>query len=591
MTGGRPAVFRTVLAGFCLVPSRAQACSRFAFLCRDLLPAARSLWRAVYVSPTCTTDLTERLLDTAATMSKAASAPPAGPSPSAPASPSPATAYIAIEAVPALVRSVRAAFDSGRTRPLAWRLAQLRGLRRLMTENVAAIEEALRLDLGRPRLESLMAEVHASVPEVDAAIAGLASWTAEEAVATPPALLPASSCVQRQPLGVVLVISPWNYPIALAVNSAVAAIAAGNACVIKPSEVAPHSARLLAELAPRYLDAQAVRVVLGAVPETTALLRERFDHIIYTGSTAVGKVIMRAAAEHLTPVTLELGGKSPALVDASADLDAAARSIVWGRCMNAGQTCVAPDYVLVDRRVEEALVARIGKTLADFYGARAAESPDFGRIVNDGHFKRVCALLHGDHGGTVAFGGETDAATRFVAPTVIRNPRQDCALMRDEIFGPLLPVIGVESLQQAVADWVAPREKPLALYVYSRSASAVRWVLENTTSGGAVVNDSIVHLVNSELPFGGVGHSGMGAYHGRAGFEAMTHRRAVVRQSTLLNVIDAVRRPPYANKYSAVNALLSSMPNALPLPAWRDALIVVLAAAVAVLGAKVAGKF
>ena len=188
----------------------------------------------MYVSPTCTTDLTERLLDTAATMSKAASAPPAGPSPSAPASPSPATAYIAIEAVPALVRSVRAAFDSGRTRPLAWRLAQLRGLRRLMTENVAAIEEALRLDLGRPRLESLMAEVHASVPEVDAAIAGLASWTAEEAVATPPALLPASSCVQRQPLGVVLVISPWNYPIALAVNSAVAAIAAGNACVIKP---------------------------------------------------------------------------------------------------------------------------------------------------------------------------------------------------------------------------------------------------------------------------------------------------------------------------------------------------------------------
>jgi aldehyde dehydrogenase (NAD+) len=502
-----------------------------------------------------------------------------------------AGAYIAVADVPALVRSVRAAFDSGRTRPMAWRLAQLRGLRRLLTENVAAVEEALRLDLGRPRLEALMAEVHAAVPEVDAAIAGLAAWTAEEAVETPPALLPASSCVQRQPLGVVLVIAPWNYPIALALNSAVAAIAAGNACIIKPSEVAPHSARLLAELVPRYVDGLAVRVVLGAVPETTALLRERFDHIIYTGSTAVGKVVMRAAAEHLTPVTLELGGKSPALVDASADLDAAARSIVWGRCMNAGQTCVAPDYVLVDRRVEEALVARIGATLTAFYGARAAESPDFGRIVSDGHFRRVCALLHGDHGGTVAFGGETDAATRFVAPTVIRNPRQDSALMRDEIFGPLLPVIGVDSLQQAVADWVAPREKPLALYVYSRSASAVRWVLENTTSGGAAVNDAVVQLVNTSLPFGGVGHSGMGAYHGRAGFEAMSHRRAVLRQSTLLNVIDAVRRPPYASKYGKVSALLNSLPGHLPLPGWKDAIIAVLAAAVAVLGAKVAGRF
>jgi acyl-CoA reductase-like NAD-dependent aldehyde dehydrogenase len=237
---------------------------------------------------------------------------------------------------------------------------------------------------------------------------------------------------------------------------------------------------------------------------------------------------MRAAAEHLTPVTLELGGKSPALVDASADLDAAARSIVWGRCINAGQTCVAPDYVLVDKRVEEALVAKIGATLRDYYGARVADSPDFGRIVSEGHFKRVCALLQGDHGGSVAFGGETDAATRFIAPTVIRNPRQDSALMRDEIFGPLLPVIGVDSLQRAVADWVAPREKPLALYVYARSGSAVRWVLENTSSGGVTVNDSVLHLANSNLPFGGVGHSGMGAYHGRAGFEALSHRRSVL---------------------------------------------------------------
>jgi aldehyde dehydrogenase (NAD+) len=502
-----------------------------------------------------------------------------------------ASLFVAPDAVPALVRSVRAAFDSGRTRPLAWRAAQLRALRRLLTENVPAVEEALRLDLARPRLEAAMAEVNAVTSEVDAALAGMSAWAAEEAVVTPPALLPASSAVQRQPLGVVLVIAPWNYPIALALNCAVAAIAAGNACVIKPSEVAPHSARLLAELAPRYLDALAVRVVLGAVPETTALLRERWDHIVYTGSTAVGKVVMRAAAEHLTPVTLELGGKSPALVDASADLDAAARSIVWGRCMNAGQTCVAPDYVLVDRRVEEALVAKIGATLRNFYGARAADSPDFGRIVSEGHFKRVCALLQGDHGGTVAFGGETDAATRFIAPTVIRNPRQDSALMRDEIFGPLLPVIGVDSLQQAVAEWVAPREKPLALYVFARSSSAVRWVLENTSSGGVTVNDSVVHLVNANLPFGGVGHSGMGAYHGRAGFEALSHRRSVLRQSTLLNVIDMVRSPPYAHKYAKVRALLDAMPSALPLPGWKDALLLGLSIAVAVLAAKVAGKF
>jgi len=512
-------------------------------------------------------------------------------SPSSSAAASPDHGFIDVADVPALVRSVRAVFNGGRTKPLAWRLTQLRGIRRLLLENVAAIEEALRLDLGRPRLESLMAEVHASVPEADAAIANLSRWTADEPVATPPALLPASSAVQRQPLGVVLIISPWNYPISLAINSAVAAVAAGNAVIIKPSEVAPRSAQLMAALVPRYLDVQAVRVALGAVPETTALLKERFDGIIYTGSTAVGRVVARAAAEHLTPCVLELGGKSPCLVDASADLDAAARAIVWGRCLNAGQTCVAPDYVLVDKRVEEALVARIGKTVAAFYGARVAESPDFGRIVSDGHFKRVCALLHGDHGGVVAFGGETDAATRFVAPTVIRNPRQDSALMRDEIFGPLLPVIGVDSVQQGVAQWVQPREKPLALYVFSRTSSTVEWVKANTTSGGLVCNDVVLHLTNPDLPFGGVGASGMGAYHGRAGFEAMSHRRAVLKASTLLNVSDVVRSPPYGKKYGWVHALLGGLPGAMPMPAWKDTLIVLLAATVAVLSAKVAGKF
>jgi aldehyde dehydrogenase (NAD+) len=511
--------------------------------------------------------------------------------PDAPPPPPQQHGFVDVADVPALVRSVRAVFDSGRTKPLSWRLAQLRGVRRLLLENVAAIEEALRLDLGRPRLEALMAEVHASVPEADAAITNLARWAADETVATPPALMPASSCVQRQPLGVVLIISPWNYPISLAINSAIAAIAAGNACIIKPSEVAPRSAQLMAALVPRYLDAQAVRVALGAVPETTALLRERFDGIVYTGSTAVGKVVMRAAAEHLTPCVLELGGKSPCLVDASADLDAAARAIVWGRCLNAGQTCVAPDYVLVDKRVEEALVARIGKTIAAYYGARVAESPDFGRIVSDGHFKRVSALLHGDHGGVVAFGGETDAATRFVAPTVIRNPRQDSALMRDEIFGPLLPVIGVDSVQQGVAQWVQPREKPLALYLFSRTSSTVRWVMENTTSGGLSVNDVVMQLTNPDLPFGGVGASGMGAYHGRAGFEAMSHRRSVLKQSTLLNVTDMVRSPPYGKKYDGVHMLLGGLPGALPLPPWKDSLIAALALAVAVLSAKVAGKF
>ena len=492
-----------------------------------------------------------------------------------------------LDKIAAAVAGARAAFDAGTTRPLAWRVKQIRGVRAFVTQNEDAIVEAVRADLGRARTESVIGEVFATVPECDDAIANLASWAAERAADTPPSLMPATSAVQPQPLGVVCVIAPWNYPICLALTCLVAALAAGNACVLKPSEVAQRSAALMARLLPRYLDAEAVRLVLGGVPEATHLLKQRFDHIIYTGGTAVGRVVMRAAAEHLTPVTLELGGKSPALVDASADLAAAARSIVWGRCLNAGQTCVAPDYVLVDRRVEAALVAKLAETMRAFYGARAAESPDLGRIVSDGHFKRVRALLEG-HGGEVALGGETDAATRFVAPTIVRNPRADSALMREEIFAPILPVIGVESVAQGVRQWVHAREKPLALYLYARDAALERWVMANTTSGGLVVNDCVLQLLNPNLPFGGVGDSGTGAYHGRRGFDAMSHLRAVVRQSRLINVADMLRTPPYSDaKLGWLRFLLTSLPGYLPLPGAKDVIILGLAVAVAVLASGV----
>ncbi len=334
-------------------------------------------------------------------------------------------------------------------------------------------------------------------------------------------------------------IGPWNYPIQLLLSPLVGAIAAGNAAVLKPSELAPASAAALAELVPRYLDTACIRVIEGGVPETEELLAERFDYIFFTGSTRVGRIVMEAAAKHLTPVTLELGGKSPCIVARDADMDVAARRIAWGKLVNAGQTCVAPDYVLVDAAAADSLVHRLEAAIRDFYGDDPRQSPDFARIVSPAHHARLCSFFED---GDVVVGGAADPDDRYVAPTILRNVRPDAKVMQEEIFGPILPVLTVESVDEAI-EFVNAREKPLALYVFTRDKATSRRVVERTSSGGACINDVVAHLGVPDLPFGGVGESGMGAYHGRHGFETFSHRKAVLDKSTLVD--PALRYPPY----------------------------------------------
>jgi len=442
----------------------------------------------------------------------------------------------------ATLRELRAAFAAGRTRPLEWRDRQLAALQRLLEEREDEILEALHADVGKPALEAWVAEVQYIRGELALMRRKLPRWVAPERVATPLLAQPGSSRIYREPLGVVLVISPWNYPFQLAIGPLVGVLAAGNCAVVKPSELAPATSALIARRLPEYVDPACVRVIEGGVPETTALLGERFDHIFYTGNGVVGRVVMQAAARHLTPVTLELGGKSPCLVDESADLAVTARRICWGKFWNAGQTCVAPDYVLVHERLHEPLLAELRRCLRDFYGDDPRRSPDFGRIVNQRHHRRLVRLLEG---ATVVVGGEADEAERYLAPTVLRDVAPDAPVMAEEIFGPILPVLAAPSLAAAV-DFVNARDQPLALYLFARDAAAQEQVIAGTSSGAVTVNHAWMHMAVPGLPFGGVGESGMGAYHGRLTFETFTHRKAVLRKPTFAD--PEFVYPPYTAK-------------------------------------------
>ena len=429
-----------------------------------------------------------------------------------------------------LVDNVRAVFRSGRTRPAEWRRGQLEALLALLTEHEAELVEAIQSDLGRPVAEAFVADIGHARLQIKHVLKHFESWMKPKRMSAGFLSQPASAEQIHEPLGVCLIIAPWNYPIQLLVEPMAAAIAAGNAVVVKPSELAPACAAVMARLIPHYLDDEAVVVVEGAVAETTALLSIPFDHIFFTGSTNVGKVVMSAAAKHLTPVVLELGGKSPTIVAADADLEVAARRIAWAKCLNTGQTCIAPDYVLVEASVAEELVQRIADALERYYTATPSSSPDLGRIINHHHFDRLVGLAD-TAGGTLICGGTHDRESKFFAPTVIINPDLDSPLMQEEIFGPILPVISVPDVDAAI-EMVNDRPKPLALYVFSKSPETADRVLERTSSGGACVNHLMMHLVPEGLPFGGVGPSGMGSYHGRSGFDAFSHHKSVLRKST-----------------------------------------------------------
>ncbi|MFJ4522140.1 aldehyde dehydrogenase family protein [Streptomyces sp. NPDC088810] len=424
-----------------------------------------------------------------------------------------------------LVARLRATFATGRTKSVEWRTGQLRRLRAMLTERGADLAAALRADLGKSSTEAYRIEIDFTVREIDHTLEHLADWLRPEPAPVPAHLgADATAWTQYDPLGVVLVIAPWNYPAQLLLAPVVGALASGNAVVAKPSELAPATSAALAELIPAYLDTDAVAVVEGGVPETTALLAQRFDHIFYTGNGTVGRIVLRAAAEHLTPVTLELGGKSPVFVDRGTDLDVVADRLARGKFLNAGQTCVAPDYVLTDPETAPALEAALVRAVEGLFGSDPAVSPEYGRIVNERHFDRLFALLGS---GRVAVGGVGDRAARYIAPTVLADVDPKSPVMQEEIFGPILPIVTVAGLDEAIT-FINDRDKPLALYVFSESDETRERIAAETSSGGLGHGLPLAHLTVSDLPFGGVGESGMGNYHGRYSIETFSHRKAVL---------------------------------------------------------------
>ena len=439
----------------------------------------------------------------------------------------------------ATVARLRSAFADGRTKPLAWRRAQLRALRRLLTEERTTLEGALKADLGKSPVESHTTEIGFVVNEIDHTLRHLASWLRPQRVSVPMALAPARARRVREPLGTVLIISPWNYPVNLALAPLVGALAAGNAALLKPSELAPATSSALADLIPRYLDAEAVAVVEGGVPESTTLLEQRFDHIFYTGNGAVARIVMGAAVKHLTPVTLELGGKSPAIVEPGADAATTARRLAWGKFTNAGQTCVAPDYVLAVGDSAPELERELAAAITEMFGQDPARSADYGRIVNERHFDRLTALLDS---GTVVAGGEHDRDDLYIAPTVLGGVSADAPVMAEEIFGPILPVIRVPDLDAAIA-FVNERDKPLALYAFTESEETKRRLTTETSSGGLAFGLPVAHLAVPDLPFGGVGESGMGAYHSAASIDTFSHTKSVLDKSLRLDTMRVAYAP------------------------------------------------
>jgi aldehyde dehydrogenase (NAD+) len=441
------------------------------------------------------------------------------------------TAEHGFPAIAAQVGRAREGYRSGVLRTVADRAEQLRQLRRFLVDEEDALTAALFDDLGKAPIEAYSTEIGFTINEVDHALDRLEAWTRPRRVGLPIHLRPGSAHIVPEPLGTVLIIAPWNYPLQLLLAPLVPAIAAGNTAVLKPSEVAEATAAAVAERLPRYLDGDVVQVVTGGVPETTALLTEQFDHIFYTGNGTVGKIVMRAAAEHLTPVTLELGGKSPAILSRSADVAVSARRIAWGKCVNAGQTCVAPDYVLAPNDRVDEFVNAFATAVREFYGSDPAGSSDYGRIVSVRHFDRLVGLLEAGGFDAVAHGGRHDRDARYIEPTVLTGVRADAAVMTDEIFGPILPVIGHADLDDAI-DFVNERPKPLALYVFSGRDDVAQRVIDRTSAGGVTVNHTLLHLAVPDFPFGGVGPSGMGSYHGQFGFEVFSHLKPVLRRST-----------------------------------------------------------
>lgn len=446
-----------------------------------------------------------------------------------------------------LIEEQRAYFESGKTRPIENRLAALRKLRDGLKEMESEINAALEADLGKSAMESYMCEVGMVLSELSYMLKHTRRFARKKRVPTPLAQFASASYRLACPYGVTLVMSPWNYPLMLALEPAIDAIAAGNTVVIKPSAYAPKTSEILQKLIKKSLPRGLCAVVTGGREENAYLLDATFDYIFFTGGVNVGKLVMEKAAAHLTPITLELGGKSPCIVDRTANLPLAAKRIVFGKFLNCGQTCVAPDYVYCDASIRDRLIEEIKKQIAIQFGARPLENANYGKIVNQKHFERILGLIDAKK---VVCGGESEAKSLRIAPTVMQNVTFDDPVMGEEIFDPVLPVVTFETVEEALKE-IDRRPHPLALYFFSEDARMQRHVMDSARFGGGCVNDTIIHLATSAMPFGGVGGSGMGCYHGKAGFDTFTHWKSIVDKKTWLDL--PMRYQPYAK--------------------WKDALI------------------
>lgn len=428
--------------------------------------------------------------------------------------------------IPTIIHRQRQFFQAGNTLDIKFRIEQLKTLKQSIVARKDEVLAAVYADLHKPDFEAYATEIGV-IREIDYTLKHLKNWVKPQRVSLPIDQLPGRGEIQSEPLGVVLIVSPWNYPFQLAFSPLIGAIAAGNCAIIKPSEISENTSKLIAQLVADSFDPSYITVIEGGIEVSQKLLAEKFDHIFFTGGTAIGKIVMEAAAKHLVPVTLELGGKSPCIVDQEIDLDETAKRILWGKFLNAGQTCIAPDYLFVHRQIKPALVEKFKAYLQAFYGDNPAESPDYARIINTKQFNRLVSFLNPEQ---VMIGGQFDRETRYIAPTVIEGVSWDAPIMQDEIFGPILPILEYQDIGEAIAQ-INRQPKPLALYLFSRNSQLHQHVLQQTSSGGVCINDTIMQVGVPALPFGGVGNSGLGRYHGKASFDTFSHQKSVLKKT------------------------------------------------------------
>jgi aldehyde dehydrogenase (NAD+) len=430
-------------------------------------------------------------------------------------------------------------FNTGRTRDLRFRKTLLKKLRKEIIRHEDAICNALYADFKKPKFETLIAETQFVLAELDLIYRHLELWAKPERVPSSLVNFPSSDRIYKEPYGSVLIISPWNYPFQLTLLPLIAAVAAGNTVALKPSEFTPETGEIIDKIVRAVFNPAHVSVFRGDAEISKKLLKEKWDYIFFTGSTGVGKIVYESAARQLTPVTLELGGKSPCIVDQTALPAQAARRIAWGKFLNAGQTCIAPDYILVHEQIKDRLVEELIISITNFFGDHPENSSDLARIISDRHFKRLIGLLDGEQ---ILFGGQHNPDDRFIAPTLVDEPGRESTIMQEEIFGPLLPIISYRD-EEELGSWINAHGKPLATYIFSKRRSFQKRVIEEFSFGGGVINDTLVHIGNKNLPFGGVGQSGIGSYHGKRSFDTFTHHKAVIRRGTWLDL--KFRNPPY----------------------------------------------